>query len=80
MVTNASDGALKAIHCVILGAMLYEGDESVADTLARETEDLRQALPTLGEACLSALRNQLDPATRLPPLDLAKAVLPFNFR
>ena len=82
MVSGATDGALKAIHCVILGAMLYEDGENVdvANTLDRESEELRKALPTLGEARLAALRGQLDPATRLAPLDLARAVLPFNFR
>ena len=71
---------LQVIAAVIQGAAFYDGGdvdrESYGDLVARCAE----ALPALGEARLAALRGQPDPATRLAPLDLARAVLPFNFR
>ena len=70
---------LTVIAAVIRGAAFCDGGvdrEAYKNLVACCAE----SLPALGEARLAALRGQLDPATRLSPLDLAKAVLPFNFR
>ncbi len=77
----ADGGAtLQVIAAVIDGAAFCEG----AITDRTKYDDLvaccAEAIPALGTARISALRNQADPATRLPPSDFIKAVLPFNFR
>ena len=78
---EAEPGAtLKAIAAVVHGARLAVGDESAMDDLKRILDELPELLPDLGDDRLAALRGQLDPATRLDPLALAKTVLPFNFR
>ncbi len=78
----AEGGAtLRVIAAVIRGATLRNGGSADARHAYRDfVERCAVELPALGEARLAALRGQLDPAARLDPLSLAKAVLPFNFR
>ncbi|MBQ2621476.1 MAG: hypothetical protein IJF84_09090 [Thermoguttaceae bacterium] len=76
-VVQADDGTLKAIACVILGSLYYY-DSSRKEELAELTQKVINMLPYLGEARVTALKNQLE--TPVEPLTLAKAVLPFNFR
>lgn len=80
-IAEAEPGAtLRAITAVIHGARLAAGDESASDDLKNVLQELPSLLPALGESRFAALRGQLDPATRLDPLSLARVVLPFNFR
>lgn len=71
---------LQVIAAVIAGSIVANADDAARDAYANLVACCAEALPALGEARLAALRGQLDPATRLAPLDLARAVLPFNFR
>ena len=71
---------LQVIAAVIAGSIIANADDAARDAYGNLVACCAEALPALGEARLAALRGQLDPATRLAPLDLAKAVLPFNFR
>lgn len=75
----AKDGGptLKAISLVIGAGLLPSGGLSAADYLAAVDEVAAQ-LPAIGETRLAALRAQ--PGTPVPLLELAKIVLPFNFR
>ena len=75
----ALDGgpALHLIACVIMGSV-YCYDKSVAEKLKTLTAITLRELPDLDAKRSAFLRQQLD--TPLPPLKLAKAVLPFNFR
>lgn len=76
---NARTGGptLQVIACVILNA-LAPIDPHVAMNFKRHLTGIRKALPALGADRLAALDKAL--AKPVPPLDLAKAVLPFNFR
>lgn len=74
--TAGADATLHVIGAVILGAMLSD-DGSMADGYGKLVERCAQELPDLGER-LQVLREQ--PRLRRPPLELAKLVLPFNFR
>ncbi|MBP5542755.1 MAG: hypothetical protein ILM98_01660 [Kiritimatiellae bacterium] len=71
---------LQVIAAVISGSAFCDGGAADAAAYGDLVACCAEAVPELGEARLAALRGQLDPATRLAPLDLAKAVLPFNFR
>ena len=75
----AKDGGptLKAISLVIGAGLLPSGGLSAADYLAAVDEVAAQ-LPAIGETRLAALRAQ--PGTPVPLLELARVVLPFNFR
>ena len=67
---------LKVIAAVILGALLYYDNSFAAeyDTFAKKVVEM---VPKLGKRGDFLLKQQND---RLSPLELAKAVLPFNFR
>ncbi len=71
---------LQVIAAVVQGASFWCGQDVGLTDYADLVACCAEALPALCEARLTALRGQLDPATRLAPLDLAKTVLPFNFR
>ena len=72
---------LQVIAAVIKGsAFCIEGAKADSEAYGNLVACCAEALPALGEPRLAALRGQLDPATRLSPLALARAVLPFNFR
>ena len=71
---------LQVIAAVIAGAVVANADAAAREAYVGLVACCAEALPALGEARLAALRGQLDPATRLDPLALARAVLPFNFR
>lgn len=75
----AKDGGptLKAISLVIGAGLLPSGGLSAADYLAAVDEVAAQ-LPAIGETRLAALRAQ--PGNPVPLLELARVVLPFNFR
>ena len=68
---------LRAIAAVLLGALLYDGAAS-RDEYVAKVEEAISLLPNLGKARASALLAHADKP--LSPLDLAKIVLPFNFR
>ena len=68
---------LWVIGCVILNALAPLAPAEAAD-FGRYLDEIRQALPALGAKRLAALQRAL--AKPVPPLDLACAVLPFNFR
>ena len=68
---------LWVIACVILNALVPLNPSSAED-FQRFLAEIKKALPALGEARLAALEAAAK--TPVPPLDLAKAVLPFNFR
>lgn len=71
---------LQVIAAVIQGTG-FCGDGAVDQkSYCSLVDNCAEALPAIGTTRLAALRGQLDPATRLAPLDLARAVLPFNFR
>lgn len=76
---NARHGGptLWVIVCVILNA-LVPLDPAATDDFRRYLDEVKKALPALGEARLAALDGAL--ASPAAPLDLARAVLPFNFR
>jgi len=68
---------LKVIGCVVAGALLGMSALSVEDYRKR-VDEVRRLLPALGPERLAALADQ--PQAKLPPLELARRVLPFNFR
>ena len=68
---------LKAIAAVILGALLYDGSANRDEYMAK-VEEVINLLPNIGKARASALLAHADKP--LPPFELAKVVLPFNFR
>lgn len=68
---------LRAIACVILGG-LYYSDKTCQKELQTLTEQVISELPHLGKHRVKVLQCQLE--SPLPPLELAKEVLPFNFR
>ena len=74
--TAGADATLHVIGAVILGALLLD-DESVTDGYCALVERCAGELPALGSR-LDVLREQ--PRLKRPPLELAKLVLPFNFR
>ena len=71
---------LQVIATVILGAILFlnQGDTTRHEEYSNWIDKLAQELPALGEKRVTVLRNQLK--NPIPPLELAKIVLPFNFR
>lgn len=70
------DATLHVIDAVILGSLLLD-DNSVVDEYIQLVDTCEKELPYLGNR-INILREQ--PQVRRPPLDLAKKVLPFNFR
>ena len=78
--TGEGGPTLQVISAVIMGSALCEGANAVGKAYEDLVSRCAENVPALGEARLAALRGQLDPATRLSPLALAKAALPFNFR
>jgi len=68
---------LKAIAVVLLGALLYDGALNRNEYRAK-AEEVISLLPNLGNTRASALLAHVDKP--IPPLDLAKIVLPFNIR
>ena len=67
---------MHVIGAVILGS-IYLWDESVKDTYVTLVEKLAEQLPKLGTRT-QVLREQVD--LRRSARELAKLVLPFNFR
>ena len=74
---KGNDATLHVIEAVILGTILLE-DATVLPRYQALVEQCVRELPELGEARIDALRGQ--PRKRLPALEFAKIVLPFNFR
>ena len=74
--TDGADVTLHVIGAVILGAMLLD-DESMTGNYNSLVERCAKELPDLGDR-LVVLKNQ--PQIHCPPIELAKQVLPFNFR
>ena len=68
---------LRAIAAVLLGALLYDGAAKRDEYMAK-VEEVISLLPNLGMARASALLAHAD--RPFLPFDLAKIVLPFNFR
>lgn len=75
--TKDGGPTLKAISLVIGAGLLPSCELSAGDYLAAVGE-VAALLPAIGEERLAALRAQ--PGNPAPPLELAKRVLPFNFR
>ena len=71
---------LQVIAAVILGAVIYyaPGDAAKREEFVATVEKVAESLPALGEERIATLRRQ--PTAFLPPLELARIVLPFNFR
>ena len=77
----SEDGAtLQVIAAVIAGAAIADEPADDREQYANLIACCAETLPALGETRIAALRSQLDPATRIDPLSLARTVLPFNFR
>ena len=72
-----NDATLHVIEAVILGTILLE-DSTVLPQYQALVERCATELPDLGKVRIAALRDQ--PRKRLPALELAAIVLPFNFR
>lgn len=72
-----NDATLHVIEAVILGTILLE-DSSVLPHYHALIAKCVSELPELGEKRIAILRDQ--PRKRLPALELAKIILPFNFR
>jgi hypothetical protein len=72
-----NDATLHVIEAVILGTILLE-DASVEQQYRDLVEKCAAELPDLGKDRIASLRGQ--PQKRLPALELARIVLPFNFR
>jgi hypothetical protein len=68
---------LKAIAAVILGVLLYDGAAN-RDEYMSKVEEVISILPNIGKARVFAMLSHADKP--IPPLELAKVVLPFNFR
>lgn len=74
--TAGADATLHVIGAVILGAQLLDDETMLAGYEALVTR-CAEEIPALDDR-LEILREQ--PQLRRPPLELAKAILPFNFR
>ena len=74
--TSGADATLHVIGAVILGAMLLE-DESAGGEFEKLTARCAEEVPALNGR-LEILREQ--PVKRRAPLELARLILPFNFR
>ena len=68
---------LRAIAAVLLGALLYDGAAKRDEYMAK-AEEVISLLPNIGKSRVSSLLAHADKP--LPPLGLAKSILPFNFR
>jgi hypothetical protein len=68
---------LQVIASVIGAALLSSGGIS-ADEYLDKVEEVAMKLPLVGEDRLAALRGQVN--APIPELELAKMILPFNFR
>lgn len=73
----AGGPTLHIIACVILGSLFYY-NPNARETLEKLISMTLREIPDLSEARAAALTTQL--SAPLPPLEFAKAVLPFNFR
>ena len=76
-IAAAGHGPLQVIAAVILGGIYYS-DSSVKEELASLTSSIIESMPYLGKERIKALNAQI--AEPISPLELAKAILPFNFR
>ena len=78
LLANERGITLKAIECVVLGALRFY--DQLMDTTEYEklTESVIQGIPALGAERVQALRRQI--SQPVSPLEFAKAILPFNFR
>ena len=76
-IAAAGHGPLQVIAAVILGGIYYS-DSSVKEELASLTSSIIESMPYLGKERIKALNAQI--AEPIPPLELAKTILPFNFR
>ncbi|MBQ3822576.1 MAG: hypothetical protein II807_05950, partial [Thermoguttaceae bacterium] len=76
-----SDGAFRLLDCVFLGSMLYyrEKDDCLVKGYVKQMEAARK-IKKIGDDRLRILEAQMEPSTRLEPLEFAKKILPFNFR
>ena len=74
---KGNDATLHVIEAVILGTILLE-DSSVLPRYKALVEQCANELPSIGTTRIAALRYQ--PQKNLPPFELARIVLPFNFR
>ncbi len=70
------DVTMHVIGAVILGSILL-WDETVKETYANLVRQLHNKLPKLG---IRAQYLKEQPTMHRPPLELAKLILPFNFR
>ena len=70
------DATLHVIDAVIMGSILTE-DDSIHPEYEAMVDLCAQELPALKDR-IRILREQ--PEKRLPPLELAAQILPFNFR
>jgi hypothetical protein len=68
---------LQVIASVIGATLLASGGIS-ADEYLDKVEEVAIRLPSVGENRLAALRGQVN--APIPVLELAKKILPFNFR
>lgn len=76
-----SGQTLQVIAAVIQGsAFCFDDAKTDREGYGDLVACCEEAIPALGDTRLAALRGQLDSSTRLAPLDLARKVLPFNFR
>ena len=69
---------LKVISIVIRASICYYERNMPGDSLLEEINFIEKALPGLGKKRIDALREQL--TNPMAPLELAKIILPFNFR
>jgi hypothetical protein len=62
----------------VIGAALLASGGISADEYLDKVEEVAAKLPSVGEDRLTALRAQVN--APIPALELAKKILPFNFR
>ena len=75
--THGGGPTLWVIGCVLLNA-LADFEPAARDTLRRYLGEIRKELPVLGAKRFAALERAAK--APVPPMELARAVLPFNFR
>ena len=75
---NEGGATLQVIASVILGGERYYNHDMDGKKLQACIESALSAVPSLGQKRINALKQQV--TNPIPPLELAKIVLPFNFR